>query len=131
MQRGIGRIRVDPRIHLILIVIDEQKGPSQLSSIEASRLLGLSEAYFLRLFHQKVSKTFRQYLREVRMARAAELLKDHTVSIKRIAFDSGYSDLSNFYRDFKQVYGMSPRQVRVRMQSPKGAGSSYFRQFPK
>jgi AraC-like DNA-binding protein len=73
---------MDPRIRLILTVIDEQKGPGQLPSIEAGRLLGLSGAYFLRLFHKEVKKTFRIYLREIRMARAAELLKDHTLSIK-------------------------------------------------
>lgn len=119
---------MDPRIRLILTVIDEQKGPGQLPSIEAGRLLGLSEAYFLRLFHKEVRKTFRMYLREIRMVRAAELLKDHTFPIKQIAFDSGYSDLSNFYRDFKQVHGMSPRQVQVRhliVQSPESGVVAY------
>jgi AraC-like DNA-binding protein len=48
------------------------------------------------------------------MNRAADLLKNRTLSIKGIAFDSGYTDLSNFYRDFKQVHGLSPRQARIR-----------------
>ena len=48
------------------------------------------------------------------MAHAAELVSDPSLAIKRIALVSGYSDVSNFYRDFKQAHGMSPRKLRVR-----------------
>ena len=117
---------MDARIRIILRIVEEQSGTGQMASREAGRLLGLSEAYFLRLFHREVRTTFGRYSREVKMARAAELLKDHTLSIKRIALDSGYSDVSNFYRDFKQVWGVNPGQVRVRqlmLQSQEGRTS--------
>jgi AraC-like DNA-binding protein len=108
------RICVDSRIKLILGIIENQKGSKQLRSKEAGDLLGLSEEYFLRLFHREVRTTFRRYLREIRMIRAAHRLKDHTLSIKEIAVDSGYSEISNFYRDFKQVHQMNPREVRLK-----------------
>jgi AraC-like DNA-binding protein len=108
-----GRTDVDPRIRIILRIIKEQKRPCQLSSRGACALIGLSEPYFLRLFHQQVQTTFGRYLLEVRMSRAAELVRDPTLSIKAIAISSGYRDLSNFYRDFKRVHGMNPRQLRV------------------
>jgi AraC-like DNA-binding protein len=47
------------------------------------------------------------------MARAAELLKDRLLPIKTIAFDCGYSEVSNFYRDFRIVYKTSPKQMRL------------------
>ena len=112
---------VDPRIRLILTIIGEQTKPGHLSSFEVSTLLGISERYFLRLFHREVSKTFREYLREIRMKRAAELLRNRALSIKGIASDSGYSDLSNFYRDFKLVHRMSPRQIRISQLIPPQA----------
>jgi AraC-like DNA-binding protein len=59
--------------------------------------------------------TFRRFLRKQRMDQAAELLSDPAISIKRIAFLSGYSDVSNFYRDFKHVHGTSPRKLRARL----------------
>jgi AraC-like DNA-binding protein len=105
---------MDPRIRIILRIMAEQKRTRQISSGEAGTLLGLSEAYFLRLFHLQAGATFGQCSLEVRMARAAELVKDPTLAIKRIALDAGYNDVSNFYRDFKQVHGMNPRQLRVR-----------------
>lgn len=105
---------MDARIQIILRILEEQKGYGHLASGEACKLLGLSEAYFLRLFHREVRTPFRRYLRKATMIRAAELLKDPTVSIKKISFDSGYNDVSNFYRDFKQVLGINPGQVRTR-----------------
>ena len=47
------------------------------------------------------------------MARAAQLLKNAAAPIKTIAADCGYTAASNFYRDFKRVHGISPRQMRL------------------
>jgi AraC-like DNA-binding protein len=104
---------MDSRIRIILRIIDDDTRTIQMSSEEAGALLGISEAYFLRLFHQQVGTTFGRRLREVRMSRAAHLVKDRTFSIKGIAFNLGYKDVSNFYRDFKQTHGVNPRQLRL------------------
>ena len=103
---------MDQRIRVILRVIEERKGLTTLVPNVTGKLLGLTEAHFLRLFHRHVGITLRRYLRQVRMNRAVELLKTPTLSIKGIAFNCGYNDISNFYRDFKQVNGITPRQAR-------------------
>lgn len=77
-------------------------------------MMGLSEAYLLRLFHRDVGQTFRTHLRGERMDRAAQLLKRDCRSIKEIALECGYSDISNFYRDFKKVNGITPRELRFK-----------------
>lgn len=77
-------------------------------------MLGLSEAHMLRLFHREVGKTFRQHLRDVRMTRAADLVKQSAQPVKQIALECGYSNLCNFYHDFKSVHGMTPRDARLR-----------------
>jgi AraC-like DNA-binding protein len=105
---------VDPRIRITLRIVEERQASIQLNLTETSRMLGLSEPHLLRLFHREVGKTFRRYLRDVRMVRAAELVKQNTRSIKRIALECGYSDVSNFYRDFKGIHGITPREVRLR-----------------
>jgi AraC-like DNA-binding protein len=97
-----------------LRVIHEHKTLVQFDLAETSGMLGLSEAYLLRLFHREVGTTFRTQLRDERMCRALQLLKQHSRSIKQIASDCGYSDLSNFYRDFKRVYAITPRELRLR-----------------
>ena len=107
-------MKVDVRIQILLRIIDEQGGSLRLTSEEIGSLLGLGEARVLRLFSREVGKTLRRHLLDVRMARAAQLLKNVVPPIKIVASDCGYSVVSNFYRDFKRVHGISPLQMRLR-----------------
>lgn len=75
-------------------------------------MLGLSETYLLRIFHREVGQTFRSYLLSIRMIRAADLVKHIARPLKQIAFECGYSDISNFYRDFRKVHGTTPGRLR-------------------
>jgi AraC-like DNA-binding protein len=109
-----SEVRVDARIEMSLRIIAEGNASIRFSLADTSRTLGLSEAHLLRLFHREVGRTFRRHLREVRMIRAATLVKQNSYSIKQIALECGYSDLSNFYRDFRGVHAMTPRAARLR-----------------
>ena len=121
---------MDVRIRLLLRIIEERHGMLQMSSEQIGSLFGLGEARVFRLFSAQVGKTLRRHLLEVRMRRAAELLKDG-LPIKTIAAYCGYSAVSNFYRDFKAVYGTSPLQMRLmlidaplRVSTSRTAGTS-------
>jgi AraC-like DNA-binding protein len=107
-------IHVDSRIQFMLKVIEERTAVTALTSAEAGRLFGLSEARVRRLFHCEVGTTFARYIRQRRLARASVLLQDCALPIKQIANDCGYEDISNFYRDFRQTYGVTPRILRMR-----------------
>jgi AraC-like DNA-binding protein len=109
---GGWRKTVDSRIRILLRIIEERHGMLQMSSEQIGSLIGVGEARVFRLFSAQVGKTFRRHLLEVRMQRATELLKDG-LPIKTIAAYCGYSAVSNFYRDFKAVYGTSPMQMRL------------------
>jgi AraC-like DNA-binding protein len=57
------------------------------------------------------------------MSNAAELVKSSPMPVKTIAVHCGYTDLSNFYRDFKQVHAITPMQMRLlQIVSPSQAG---------
>lgn len=104
---------MDARIRILLRIIEERGGTLALSSEQIGGLLGLGEARVLRLFSSEVGKTLRRHLLEVRMARAASSLRESVLPIKTIASNCGYSVVSNFYRDFKKIYGTSPMQMRL------------------
>lgn len=104
---------MDVRIRILLRIIDERHGRLQMSAEQIGSLLGLGEARVHRLFNAQVGKPLRRHLLEVRMQRAAELLKDGALPIKTISAYCGYSAVTNFYRDFKAVYGASPMQIRL------------------
>jgi AraC-like DNA-binding protein len=105
---------LDPRIRIFLSIIEEQRGDCRVLLRNIIELLGLSQTRFRRLFQSNVGKTLGECLRESRMARAAQLLRQSNLPIREIARQCGYDDVSNFYRDFRMVYEMTPRGFRVR-----------------
>jgi AraC-like DNA-binding protein len=104
---------LEPRVRVILRILGEQEARSHWCLRDAASLLGLSQEHLQRLFKREVGVPFRQYLRRSRIEAAAEMLKSNALSIKETAVASGYNDVSNFHRDFKRVYGLSPRQWRL------------------
>jgi AraC-like DNA-binding protein len=96
------------------MIVQEQHGEFPKGLARISELLGLSHARLGRLFKLTIGKTLVQYLREERMTRSAHLVNEHNLSIKEIAKRCGYDDVSNFYRDFRKAYKMTPKEMRMR-----------------
>lgn len=78
----------------------------------AAREVGLSSFHFLRLFSRVLGVTPHQYTVRSRLRHAARMLADDARSITEIAFEVGFSDLSNFVRTFHRAAGVSPRGFR-------------------
>ena len=66
--------------------------------------------YISALLPRETGKTFSRLLLEARMERAVLLLRNTTLSIEEIAGMTGYSDQSNFYKAFREMFGTSPRE---------------------
>jgi len=105
---------MDPRVRLALKLISEHDVSVPFALGQLSEWLGLSEPYLLRLFHRQLGKTLCHHLLEIRMSKAAQLLSIQGTPIKQIALECGYSDLSNFYRDFKRIHEATPKELRLR-----------------
>ena len=86
-----------------------------ISLDEVSREVDISPYYFSKLFKQETGGNFIEYLTEVRLRNARELLKDSGLSIKEICAESGYSDPNYFSRIFKKYEGMTPSEFRERL----------------
>lgn len=82
----------------------------------AARRLDLSERYIQKLF-EETGLTFSEYLAERRLKCAWDLLSDRANDgrrIQEIAWQSGFSDISTFNRQFVRRFGETPSSVRVR-----------------
>lgn len=72
----------------------------------------VNPSYLSRLFKAETGKTFSKYLTELRMQKAAELLKESGLKISDVALCVGYNDVSYFIQTFKKYYLMTPEQYR-------------------
>ena len=91
-----------------------QNFQKQLTRDDVANALYLNPAYFGRIFKQKIGCTFSQYLTQVRMSAAVELLKSNH-SVQEVAQMVGYNNIRHFTRTFKQMYGCPPREYRIKM----------------
>lgn len=66
--------------------------------------------YISALLHRETGRKFTEILLEKRMERAVLLMKNTPLSIEEIAAMLGYSNHSNFYKAFKEYYGVTPRE---------------------
>jgi len=84
----------------------------QLSMPDLAAQFGMTTRTFNRRFMAAVGKTPGDYLTEVRMTFACDLLKNTDLSILEIANYSGYKDASWFSSRFKHWSGNSPKEYR-------------------
>ena len=73
----------------------------------ASRF-GLSSCGLIRLFRQKMHKSFHEYLVNIRMEKAKFLLAQGKISVKEVALITGFSSQENFSTAFRSYCGLPP-----------------------
>lgn len=75
---------------------------------ELGRLVGCSPFYLSRQFTREAGVTIQQFIRQIRMERAAELLRTGKCNVTEAAFAVGYSSLSHFSTTFHETFGCCP-----------------------
>lgn len=79
---------------------------------EIAEHVNLSPSYFIRLFQKKMGYSPYEYVIAVRMDQAKYLLKTTDLSIKEIAFSTGYTSEPGFITAFSQKTGVPPGKFR-------------------
>ncbi|MEJ6981244.1 AraC family transcriptional regulator [Pedobacter sp. P351] len=79
---------------------------------EVADLCNLSITSFCRYFKTMTTKTYVDFLNEIRVSQACKLLVDDRLPAEIICFDCGFHNISNFYRHFKKVVGKTPQEYR-------------------
>ena len=75
--------------------------------------IALSPFYFIRLFRRIYKQTPRQYLIQLRIAKAKELLRHSDLSIIEICIAVGYESPASFSTLFRKIAGISPSAYRT------------------
>ncbi|NSC56351.1 response regulator [Dorea longicatena] len=75
--------------------------------------VGMSPSYFSSIFSKEMGKTFVEYLTEIRMDRAKELLMCSSMKISEIGYEVGYKDPHYFSYIFKKTQNCTPKEFRA------------------
>lgn len=94
-----------------------------ISLDSVSAILNLNASYFSSLFKRTFQVNFLDYLTELRMDAARELLRDPLRSTAEVASMVGYESANYFTRAFKKKVGMTPTDFRRRAAQERGGGT--------
>lgn len=83
-----------------------------LSLDEVSREVNISPYYFSKIFKDETGENFIEYLTNIRIMKAKELLSHTDYSMKEICAMIGYADPNYFSRSFKKKVGISPTEYK-------------------
>ncbi|GAB3933666.1 AraC family transcriptional regulator [Larkinella terrae] len=89
-------------------ILNQYASPITLEDVAAQA--HLTPSAFCRFFRLHTRKTYSQLLNEVRIEHACRLLQESKLPISQIAFSCGYTNLSNFNRQFKLINNLTPGQ---------------------
>lgn len=86
-----------------------------ISLEELAEHVNLNPSYLSNIFRKEVGINFLQYLQDIRLKKACDLLKNSPdLTVEEISSHVGYNTLSHFYKVFRERYGMSPNQWRIK-----------------
>jgi AraC-like DNA-binding protein len=74
--------------------------------------LGMSDSQFSRFFRRATGNTFTDFVNQVRVNRACQLLMESDRYVAHICHEVGFNNLANFNRRFLEFKGMTPSEFR-------------------
>lgn len=99
------------------------------SATDFAAELGMSESRFSRFFHRATGNTYTDFVNQVRINRACQLLMTSDRYIASISYEVGFNSVANFNRRFLEIKGVTPSEfrkqaeVRFAAYSPAAPGS--------
>lgn len=95
------------KIKSVLAYIDRHYSEN-LTVPELAASCYFSEYYFMRVFKKYVGMSCLDYIKNVRLQKAAEAFSEGEISPMEAALNAGFHNLSYFYREFRKKFGMTP-----------------------
>lgn len=84
----------------------------KLTLKEVSSIAAMNPTAFCRYFQKNTGKTFVRFINELRVSFSCDMLKKNNQSIALIGAKSGFNNLSNYNRIFREIVGKSPSKYR-------------------
>ena len=102
-----------PEVRRMVGYIAKNFADPALNSDMVADELALSAAYCGKLFREEVGVSISKYLTEYRLKKAVHYIGETDENINAIMAKTGFSNESNFYRQFKKYYGVTPKEYKA------------------
>jgi AraC-like DNA-binding protein len=96
----------------IILYIRENYTSSEIYAESIAEKFNVSRNYIYNLVREVTGNSLNEYIENLRMDRALELLKTTDINISDISVQCGYNSPNTFYKAFKKHYNMSPSMYR-------------------
>jgi AraC-like DNA-binding protein len=113
------RLAQDRAARVVAILKRDLAEPPTLEAI--AREAGCSPFHLSRIFSRQMGRTIPQFLRQLRMERAAELLRGGDYNVTEAALEVGYNSLSHFSAAFHETFGCCPGLYPMATRTQKAA----------
>jgi signal transduction histidine kinase/ligand-binding sensor domain-containing protein/DNA-binding response OmpR family regulator len=98
----------DKLLERIMKVVNDNISNAELTVDEVAAEVGISRVHLHRKMKELTNQTTRDFIRNVRLKMAADMLSQKKYSISEVADLTGFSNPNSFSVSFKELYGMSP-----------------------
>lgn len=104
----------NPALTPAIEYIENNIDKPELSMTLLAKASRISEVYLRRLFNREFGISPKQYITQLRISRAKQLLINSGISVSQVAEGCGYSSVYHFSRAFKAFTGYTPSEYRIR-----------------
>jgi signal transduction histidine kinase/ligand-binding sensor domain-containing protein/DNA-binding response OmpR family regulator len=129
-QKFAGTVVLEPKNVLIsspderfllkaIEVIENNISDCDLDIESFSLKVGVSRMQLYRKLHALTDMTVKEFIRHIRLKRAAQLLIQQKLNVSEVAYEVGFKDLSHFRKCFRREYGMSASEFVAKSIQPE------------
>ncbi|NLP34154.1 MAG: response regulator [Clostridiales bacterium] len=93
-------------------IVEENIGDPEFLVEDLCKDMGMSRVYFYKKILALTNKTPSEFIRLIRLKRAADLLKKSQMFVNEIAFQVGFNDPKYFRKYFKEEFGITPSEYK-------------------
>lgn len=104
-------------IKKVIELIRQNIDNENLQSLFIEKELGISNSQLYRKTKQLFGFTPGDLIRTIRLKYAAELLRKNKVTVSEVCYQSGFNNRSYFYREFKKLYALTPKNYQLKYKS--------------
>ena len=105
-----------------IIIFIQTEYQNSITLDELAKKANLSTYHFCKFFKKVMGCTFTKYLAMIRIDKAKELLLTENLTATTIAYRVGFGNLGYFFKKFKELTGLSPREFKYKIKNNKKVG---------